>query len=146
MQFYFFLFFFFRMQIWRLKKRKHDSTKFRPKIKWLLLSNFKDSIRLIFAKVIRLSRLSLWVSHFIYFKYTPAFFYWVFFFNGCKEINRLITKGMSNIYLKVTNEKNVLKRRSQNFDFLILKNSSPDQFLRSYDWRKYWNFKLLVAI
>ena len=50
-------------------------------------------------------------------------------FNGCssiieinrlrKEINRLLSKGMSNIYLKVTIEKN---RRSQNFDFLGLKN------------------------
>ena len=32
-----------------------------------------------------------------------------------KEINRLLSKGMSDIYLKVTIEKNW---RSQNFDFL----------------------------
>ena len=37
-----------------------------------------------------------------------------------KEINRLLSKEMSNIYLKVTiDEKNQL---SQNFDFLGLKN------------------------
>ena len=43
-----------------------------------------------------------------------------------KEINRLLSKGMSNIYLKVTfEEKNW---RSQNFDFLSLKNLSPGQF------------------
>ena len=42
-----------------------------------------------------------------------------------KEINRLLIKGMSNIYLKVTIEKNW---RSQNFDFLGLKNLSPGQF------------------
>ena len=56
------------------------------------------------------------------------------FFNSIKEINRLrkeinslLSKGMSNIYLKVTiEEKN---QRSQNFDFLGLKNLSPGQFL-----------------
>ena len=42
-----------------------------------------------------------------------------------KEINRLLSKGMSNIYFKVTIEKNC---RSQNFDFLNLKNLSPGQF------------------
>ena len=54
------------------------------------------------------------------------------FFNSIKEINRLrietnrlLIKGMSNIYLKVTIEKNW---RSQNFDFLGLKNMSPGQF------------------
>ena len=55
------------------------------------------------------------------------------FFNSIKEINRLrkeiyklLSKGMSNIYLKVTiEEKNW---RSQNFDFLGLKNFSPGQF------------------
>ena len=35
-----------------------------------------------------------------------------------KEINRLLSKRMSNIYLKVTIEKNW---RSQNFDFINLK-------------------------
>ena len=37
-----------------------------------------------------------------------------------KEINSLISKGMSNIYLKVTIEKN---GRSQNFDFLSSKHN-----------------------
>ena len=52
-------------------------------------------------------------------------------FNGCslmddfnelnrlrKEINRLLSEGMSNIYLKVTMEKN---GHSQNFDSLVKK-------------------------
>ena len=37
-----------------------------------------------------------------------------------KEVNRLLSKGMSNIYLKLTIEK---KLRTQNFDFLSLKSS-----------------------
>ena len=41
------------------------------------------------------------------------------FFSSIKEINRLLSKGMSNIYLKVTIQKN---QRSQNFDFVGLKN------------------------
>ena len=55
------------------------------------------------------------------------------FFNSINEINRLrkevnglLSKGMSKIYLKVTiEEKN---GRSQNFNFLGLKNLSPSQF------------------
>ena len=55
------------------------------------------------------------------------------FFNSVKEINRLrneinrlSSKEMSNIYLNVTiKQKN---RRSQNFDFLSLKNLPPCQF------------------
>ena len=43
------------------------------------------------------------------------------FFSSIKEINMLISKGMSNIYLKVTIEKNWC---SQNFDFLSLKSLS----------------------
>ena len=39
-----------------------------------------------------------------------------------KELNRLVSKGMSNTYLKVTIDKDW---RSQNFDFLSLKNLSP---------------------
>ena len=46
-----------------------------------------------------------------------------------KETNRLLSKGMSKIYLKVTIEKNF--RRSQNFDFVSLKNLSPSQFWRA---------------
>ena len=57
------------------------------------------------------------------------------FFNSIKEINRLrkeikrlLKEGMSNIYLKVTiEEKNW---RSQNFDFVDLKNMSSGQFWR----------------
>ena len=60
-----------------------------------------------------------------------------------KEINRLLSKGMPNIYLKVASEK---KWRTQNFDFKSLKSSSPGQFLGSSNWRRYhWIFKLLVA-
>ena len=43
-----------------------------------------------------------------------------------KEINRLLRKGMPNVYLNVTIEE---KWRSQNFDFLILKLFSLGQFL-----------------
>ena len=42
-----------------------------------------------------------------------------------KEINRLLSKGMSNIYLKATIEK---IWASQDFDFLSLKNLLPGQF------------------
>ena len=60
-----------------------------------------------------------------------------------KERNKLLTKGMSNIYLKVTIEK---KWHTQNFDFISLKSSSPGQFLGSSNSRWYhWIFKLLVA-
>ena len=41
-----------------------------------------------------------------------------------KEINRLLSKGMWNIYLEVTVEK---KWRTQNFDFLSLTSLSPGQ-------------------
>ena len=51
-----------------------------------------------------------------------------------KEVNRLISEGLSNIYIKVTIEKNW---RSQNFDFLSLKNLSPGPFLGSSNSRKY---------
>ena len=43
-----------------------------------------------------------------------------------KEINRLLSKAMSNIYLKVTTEQK--NGRSQSFDFLGLKNLSPCRF------------------
>ena len=60
-----------------------------------------------------------------------------------KEINRLISKGMSNIYLKVTIEK---KWRTQRFDYLSLKSLSPGQSLGSPNSRRYyWIFELLVA-
>ena len=40
------------------------------------------------------------------------------FFSSIKEINRLISKGMSSIYLKLTIEKNW---RSQNLGFSLFK-------------------------
>ena len=50
---------------------------------------------------------------------------------------------MSNIFLEVTIEK---KWRTQNFDFLSLKYSSPGQFLGSSNsHRCNWILKLLVA-
>ena len=50
---------------------------------------------------------------------------------------------MSNIYLKVTIEKNW---RSQNFDFLSLKNLSSSQFLGiSNSHRYHWILNLLVG-
>ena len=65
------------------------------------------------------------------------------FFSSFKEINRLIGKGKSNIYLKVIIEKNW---RSQNLDFLSLKNLSLGQFLESSNSRRWhWIFKLLVT-
>ena len=45
-----------------------------------------------------------------------------------KEVNRLLSKRMSIIYLKVTIEK---KWRTQNFDYKNWKSSSSGQFLRS---------------
>ena len=63
---------------------------------------------LIFADVMRCSRL----------RFTPVFFYLTFLmdvFNSIKGIDRTVSKGMSNIYLKVTIEK------TQNVDFLSLK-------------------------
>ena len=49
------------------------------------------------------------------------------FFSSIKEINRLMSKGMANINLKVTIEKNW---HYQNFQFLSLKNLFPGQFWR----------------
>ena len=48
--------------------------------------------------------------------------------------NKQHTIGMSNIYLKVTIAKN---QRSQNFDFLGLKNLSPVHLLVSFNSRRY---------
>ena len=49
-----------------------------------------------------------------------------------KEINRLLSKGISNIYWKLTTKK---IWRSQNFGFLSLKNLSPVQLLGSSNLR-----------
>ena len=60
-----------------------------------------------------------------------------------KEISRLLSERMSNIYSKVTIEKNW---RSQNFDFVSLKNLSPGKFLGSSSSHRYnWVLKLLVG-
>ena len=57
-----------------------------------------------------------------------------------KEINRLLSKGMSVSYLKVSIEKNWL---SQNFNFSSLKNLLPGHFLGSSNSRRYYlNFLL----
>ena len=62
------------------------------------------------------------------------------FYNSIKEINRLIGKGMSNIYLEVTMEK---KWGTQNFYFLSLKSLSPGKFLGSSNSRWYhWISKI----
>ena len=67
------------------------------------------------------------------------------FFGSIKGTNRLINIRMSNIYLKVTTEKN---GHSQNFYFLSLKNLSPGQFLGSSNshlfqfWKESWCIKL----
>ena len=59
-----------------------------------------------------------------------------------KEVNRFLSKGMSNIYLEVTIEKNW---RTQNLDFLSLVSSPQGQFLESSSSRRYhWISGLLV--
>ena len=45
-----------------------------------------------------------------------------------KEVNRLLSKGMSKVHLKVTIEK---LWHIQNFDFLSLTSSSPHHFFGS---------------
>ena len=57
-----------------------------------------------------------------------------------KKINRLLSKGMSNICLKIA------MRRSPNVDFLGLKNLSPGYFLGSSSSLRYHSIsKTLVA-
>ena len=51
-----------------------------------------------------------------------------------KEINQLLSKRMTNVYLKFIIEKDL---RPQNFYFLSLKNLSPGQFLASSYSRRY---------
>ena len=65
------------------------------------------------------------------------------FSSSIKGINRLLRKWMTNIYLKVTIEKDWL---SQNFDFLSLKNLSLGKLLESFSsFRYHWILKLIVA-
>ena len=122
--------------------------------KYHVQSSLRIYWRLIFGNIIRCFTLWLWVGYFIYFKITPvcsfnACFLWMFFNSVkdinmlTKEINRLLSKGRSNIYLKVTIEK---KWNTQNFDFLRFKSLSPVQFLGiSNSCRYHWIFKLLIA-
>ena len=81
--------------------------------------------RLIISNLLPCSTLRFWVSYFIYYKFIPVFFEWIFLVVN-KTKNRLISKRISNIHLSVTIEENW---RPQNFDFLSLKNSSPGHFL-----------------
>ena len=61
--------------------------------------------RMILGNIIRCSTLQIWVGYLIYFKLTPAaFFQWMSFIS-VKEINSLIGKLMTSIYLKVAIEK-----------------------------------------
>ena len=84
----------------KYEKKKISKRTFR--IKWGLLV----------AIGIRCDRLRIWVSYFIYFKFTAVFFQSMVF-NSIKEIVRLrkeiyelLSIGMPNIYLNVTIEKN----------------------------------------
>ena len=94
--------------------------------------------RLIFANVTRCSRLRLYIVCFLFQIYNC-----VLLFDGFNGCSLAISKGMSNIYLKVTIEK---KWCSESFDFLCSKNLSPGQFLGSCNSRRYhWIWKLLVT-
>ena len=65
-------------------------------------------------------------------------------FNSIKEMNRLLSKKMLNIYLKVTIEET--NWRSQNFDYLDLKNLSPCQFSRAPTDSSYWRMKSWILL
>ena len=113
---------------------------------WNLPNGDRMHWSLIFGNVIHFFRLWLWVDFLsilnLHLCSFIGFFKWMFF-SSIKEIDRLISKGMSNIYLKVTIKKNW---HFQNFDFLNLKNSSPGKFLGSYNSRSYdWILKLLAT-
>ena len=102
--------------------------------------------RLIFAIVIRFSRLRFWVGYFIYFKIKHVFFQWMFFnlikeINRLrKEINRLLSKGMSNIYLKVTIE-TFSKPRFYGFKECVIRSVLGSSNSCWY----HWILKLLLA-
>ena len=61
------------------------------------------------------------------------FKFWPVFISSIKGINGLVSKGMPNIYLEVTIEKNW---GSQNFHFLSSKNLSSDLFFGSSHLRR----------
>ena len=114
-------------------------------IKWICLSRWELYVtwNIVMQFDWNLETKSLLFYYFMHFKLTPVFFYLIFFISF-KAINRLISKWISNIYLKVTNEK---KWRSQNFHFLNLKDFSPGQLLRGLNsQRHHWILKLLVAL
>ena len=117
----------------------------------ILIGLFKDTLKAYFGNVMRCSTLRLWVGYFIYFQFTLVFFWWMSL-NSIKEINRLfkdsllkeinslLSKGISNIYLKVTLEKYSKLRYSEFKKFVLC------QFLGSSNSRRYhWIFKFLVA-
>ena len=61
-----------------------------------------------------------------------------------KEINKLLSKNMPKIYLKVTIEE---KLRTQNLDFPSLKSFCTGNFLGCSNSRRYhWIFKLLGSL
>ena len=71
------------------------------------------------------------------------------FFNSIKEINRwrteiniLFSKGMSNIFLKVSVEK---KWQTQNFSIMDLKSLSLGQFLRAQLTQISFNLKFFCC-
>ena len=83
----------------------------------LVLSNelqhdIKEHLRLIFGNAIHCSRIHCSILNLHLCPFSGCF-QWMFF-SSVKETNRLISKGISKIYLNVTIEKNW---RSQNFSF-----------------------------
>ena len=91
--------------------------------------------RLIFANVIRFSRLRLWC-------------FWWMFFSSIKRITRVISKGMSNIYLEVTIDK---KLTFLNFSSQSLKNMTLGPILGSCKSRSYhgisrYLFEIIILI
>ena len=63
-----------------------------------------------------------------------------------KEINRLLSKGMSTIYLKVTTEQSTEKLAFSKRRFSIFKKFVTMLVLGSFNSRRYhWILKLLVA-
>ena len=93
-----------------------------------------------FSNVILCFTLRLWVDYFIYFEFNQSILL-MDIFNGFSLVQGI---GISNIYLKVTIERNW---RSQNFDFKSLKNLFPGQFLESSNSCRYQLIsKLFVPI
>ena len=65
-------------------------------------------------------------------------------FNSIKEMNRLLSKKMLSIYLKVTIEET--NWGSQNFDYLDLKNLSLCQFSGAPTDSSYWRMKSWILL